>query len=66
MPQLFATTAPAVAPASGAGGARVLRAAPAVAGKGAAGREGGAPKVLTTADKLANQLLYGNIEGSQG
>lgn len=71
MPQLFAPPAAASAPAApsgnGAGnGTRVLRAAPAVAGKGAAGRRGEAPKELTFDEKLANKLNYGNIEGPQG
>jgi|GEM_PF-3629876 len=62
VPQLFAqpaaAVAPAVAPPNGtAAGARVLRAAPAVAGRGAAGRGGEAPKAPTTAEILANRLL---------
>lgn len=63
MPELFTPPASAAAPpAAGASngtgvGARVLRAAPAVTGKGAAGRGGEAPRVPTTAEILANRLL---------
>jgi hypothetical protein len=60
MPQLFGAAAAPAAAASGNGtgtGARVLRAAPAVAGKGAAGRGGEAPKVPTSSEVLANRLL---------
>lgn len=71
MPQLFAPPVAALPPAAPApngtaGGARVLRAAPAVAGRGAAGRGGEAPRELTFAEKLANRLNYGNDEGAQG
>ncbi len=62
VPQLFAPPlAPLAATAASGNGtgspARVLRAAPAVAGRGAAGRGGEAPKPPTTADILANRLL---------
>jgi len=61
MPMLFAP-ATAAAAANGAGngtgtGARILRAAPAVAGRGAAGRGGGeAAKEPTASQKLADRL----------
>lgn len=66
VPQLFAPAAAQTAAvgSGAAAGARILRAAPAVAGRGAAGRGGEAPKELTTAQKLANELLYGNREGA--
>lgn len=62
MPELFTPPAAAAPQPAGVGngagsGARVLRAAPAVAGRGAAGRGGEAPKVPTTAEVLANRLL---------
>ncbi len=63
VPQLFAppaTTTPTPPVANGAGaagGARVIRAAAAVAGKGAAGRTGGAPEPLTSTDVLVNRAL---------
>ena len=72
MPTLFAPPAPAPAPATvGAGngtgtGARVLRAAPTVAGRGAAGRGAEPPAPPKSENILANRLLYGNDEGPEG
>jgi hypothetical protein len=58
MPELFIAAAPAAqAPSPAASGGRVLRAPLAVAGKGAAGRGGGAPQPLKSEEILANRAL---------